>query len=327
MTRIGYQYNAGTSLTSSSEDFRTFLSTRLTTWTVGIMRSFESGTTERNYFTLSSTLSGTEILVVMPNGISSSLLDCVRTEFILSGGVTQSIDQTITMSVAMDGGFEANFDLGRDPKTDANFYPSKCTQFTPMDFWIKGGQPCVFYIIEDTLQPALHFYTGNVAGNVGYNYWGYDQDHLTFDIVPTGPDVVFTTEAVLYLYATKTTGFTPRPPSIINSWFDYVGQTESFISGQTTSLTPPGLLTLFTDTNQPNPDNVSYASGRLSAYYEDLGIDFSGFVGQYDSKIHRDFGLTDSTFGKKLTSPQGDTFIHIFERMLSPWAGNLPDLN
>lgn len=333
MARIGYRYNAGTPGNGQAQAFRNFLAANLTTWTVGPVYVFGSGANERDYFTLTSSFGGEEILVTMPNGASADMTNSLDDSLIFSGDQSIATDQTIGFMLAVDGGFESRFLAGDDPNTDTGtFYPNRVTRVTPLEFWNEGTQPNVFYIIEDDANAAFYIYVGLVTNNSGYSYWGYSSDYNVFDRVPNDPTFNWNGNSVVQISVTQSTANTPRPTSSQRQWFHYTGQTERFIDiSNATSVdwsTPGFISDNLTDNNQPNPETGTFISARTETTYIgnadiDQEVTSLGFIGQLNPGIHRQFGNIVGAYRRKLTAPTGEVFVHLYFGQLTPWAGNL----
>jgi hypothetical protein len=326
MARIGYTYQAGSPGPGQAQAFRNFLAANLTTWNVGPSYSFDSGTSERNYFTLTSNFNGEEILVIMPNGSTEDLDTSVDDNLAFSGDILTSTDQTLSFMLAIDGGFESRFLAGDDPNLDiGTFYPNRITRAVPVEFWIEGNPATRFYVIEDTENAAFFFYVTYEVASEGYSYWGYADNYNVFDLVQNDPTFNWLGNSVVQMTVTNSTDPTPRPTTNQYQWWHYTGQTERFID-QTIDLSTPGFISdNLTGLNQPDPDTGTFLSARTQAVLAQNDVNYQGLIGQLNPNIHRQFGTIDGAYRRKLVSPTGEVFVHLYFGQLTPWAGNLPN--
>lgn len=327
MARIGYSYT-DTPDSGQAAGLRAFFAANLTTWTVGPAYTFGATTTERVYFTLTSTFNSQEILVVVPNGSNADLSTSLNAAFINTGDVPNTTDLSLAFGFAIDGGYEAQLIAGEDPM-DLSFFPAKSTRFRNMEFWFEGQPENVLYAIEDDAKADLHIFTGYTASNQGYGYWGYAEDLVVFDIVPNDPDFTWLGDAVIQFDITQSTAASPRPITQTLQSYHYTGQAEAYLDDDDRSLTTD-FLEFLTDTTQPNPETGTFESARLqSLFYESEAggdeISYLAFIGQYNPNILRLFGDTSATYRRKLNSNTGEVFVHLNEKLLLPWAGNLPN--
>ena len=341
MARIGYQYLAGTPGAGKAQEFQSFLAANLTTWTVGPVYVFDSGTSERDYFTLTSNFGGEEILVTMPNGSTEDVASSLGNSVIYStGDASTATDQTMALMFAIDGGFESRLIAGDDPNIDVDtFYPTRITAGVPFEFWFINAANNVFYIIEDEDNAAFFFYSGYEISNQGYSYWGYADNYLTFDVIPNVPAYDFNPNSVVHMNVANSTAASPRPTQSVSQWWHYTGQTERSVTEFDIDYSTPGFLDNLTVANQPNEVDGSFVSARTqfnngggmsvlvgvssAAVYE--SFPYLGFIGQFNPAIHRQFGNIVDAYRRKLVSRTGDVFVHLHFSQLTPWAANLPN--
>lgn len=326
MARIGYIYSAGTPGAGQAQAFRNFLASNLTSWTVGSVYTFDSGTAERNYFTLTSSFGGEEILVIMPNGNNEDLLSSVDNTLAFSSQVSTSTDQTLSLMLALDGGFETRLAAGDDPDVDTGtFYPSRVTRVTPLQFWSEIDTDATFYVIEDDASAGFFIYTGKTSSNNGYSYWGYSDAQVVFDLVPNDPAFTFVGSSVVQLQCTTSTANSPRPVVDSYQWFHYTGQTETYLEQIDPVYATANFLQNLESNHQPSPEDGSFITARAASLYTASDVDYTGFIGQINPAIMRQFVGITSGYRRKFTASSGEVFINVFESLLTPWAGNLGD--
>ena len=329
MSRVGYSFVAGTPGENKAQNFRNFLASNLTTWTVGPVYAFNSGTVERDYFTLTSTLNGSEILFNMPNGSVADLDNGILNPFEFgNSSVSNFTDQTISLLCAPDGGFEARLVLGEDPQSNADVFPSRLSRASPMQYWFEGNAGSVtFYAIEDTTEAAFFLYSGYTTSNLGYAYWGYSENYLVFDLAPNDATLNFDTDSVVQMQPTNSALATPRPVFETFQWWFYPGMTPEYLDRVGLDYSDPGYIQDLTSTQLFNPVNGSFASARVISElsFSDAiqELDYGGYVGQLNPAIHRQFGTIDPGYRKKFFTGTGETFIHVYAGQLTPWAANL----
>jgi hypothetical protein len=324
MARQGYIY-LGNPVDGDPDSFRNFLAANLTSWVVSTVKVFDTATNERNYWTLTSGTSSAEILVYMPKGSDADLdAGTPNASYYVLTNASVTSDLSLSLSCAVDGGFNTSFGSGFDPD-EVGFWPTVHTEMVNMDYWFESNnRQMVIYVIEDDEKDFLSFHVGYATSNAGYSVWCFTEDLFTFDVIPNDPTVNWRGEGVFFLEVTSSTGSTPPLKDVFFTWYHRVGQTERSLLNPTSELQDDlqdlgnAVLPLNITGGLITPRQASFFAGTTDYSY-------LGFVGQYNPEVLRSFAGPTNTYRSKVLLASGSVLVHHTRYVLMPWANNLPN--
>lgn len=149
-----------------AELFRLWLAANLITWTVGPMNTYSSGTTERNYFTLTHNTTGAIILVYVPNGSSSTIDSGIYSS---KKGSYISNTQARPLAFAYDPKGEIDPSLN-DPLT-SGFWTTGVGNTHNIDLWYSGIGLTYTYVIESDTIPVFAIYCSQTDGASPHGFY------------------------------------------------------------------------------------------------------------------------------------------------------------
>jgi len=293
-----------------------FFATNLTTWSVGALQSYGSGTTERSYFVCTN---GThEVLVSCPNGESISYTEQVE----ISRRTTNDnvADGALGFSYARGGGFTAAFVTGDLPYSDASFWPTLSTHVKTIDNYNTSNAGLTFslYLIENDDYPELLFYVTSLT-NLIPAMWGFSSQMFDSSRVPVDPRFTWATEGVY--------GFDPGSSTsgMVNSNRHFqVLFSDDYPTPYYESLYPGFSDSISPSTSEPFPIDGTYLSRRVPRSILLPSEDYGTYI-NYDRRTLRQFPDVPAGYGKRYLGDPGEVFVFLNRGLLLPWASNLGD--
>ena len=310
--RIGYQYDSVQG-PGAIGTLHTFLEASLTTWTVGPIYPFGSGSLERNYFVLKQ--GAHEVLVFTPNGTNSEMANSFYSGWYEGRAIGTNYHQPLCLAYSPTGGYESAFINGYDPYLQAEFWDqTSSSRVMPMQFWYDNDTSDKnLYFIENTESAEFFLYCGNASS--GYGFFGVSENMVVNDEVPVDTKYGWKPHA---MYRLDVEARTVTAYDALVYW-DALDQTSTFLRNNKNPDIRIGSLRTIGSLISPDPLTGAYPTLRAPAVTE-MGT----MAGQLNPKLFREYPPSPSTFGKKIVGTGDDeVYVHIYTDLLTPWCSNL----
>lgn len=305
-------------------DLRAWMAANLTELTVGAMYTLGSGSSERNYWTLTFPVSGAEILVCCPNG-TSMFRDNMYYDLDTTEGSWQ---QALVLAYAPDGGFESALALALDPDTLAfvehitvTLGLREPTKGIPLLYWVAGtAANHQLHVIEDDTQETAIF-TLSRAGAINstqHMSTFIASDRMFVDYPSSTP--LISTRGIVYLGANNVAG--------PNKTYRYLRAYGWMSESNARAACEPAMNVLpFANNTGPALDQI--AAGRYP-FVLPLNKDWAAEAWLFSTdkpnviyRCHSDLLRVTGVNNPRFNLSQGDDADHEFikhiQRFLTPW--------
>lgn len=309
-------------------DLRAWMAANLTDLIVGAMYTLGSGSSERNYWTLTFPVSGAEILVCCPNGTSMYQANLYYDIDTVEG----PWQQPLVLVYSVDGGFESALALALDPDTLAfiehitvTLGSRQPTKGIPLLYWRAGsGVNHQLHVIEDDDQKTVIF-TLSQAGGINSTthmstYIASDEMYLPYP----SADPLLSTEGVLYLCSNNIAG--------PNKTYRYLRAYGYEFGGGPMRDTHPAINVLPWDSNT-GPAFDQIASGRYpftvpatKDWAAELWVDLADvYWARCNPNLVRLTGVNNPRFNQRQGDSTDYKFIKHIQRFLTPWDHSMAE--